>query len=672
MSIRTRLLVLLLCLSLLPMALLGVYTLRSLDALGERVGTQAREALLAGELARLRAKVADAVVIYGRQTQSFEHLVSDQAMLAEAALATPEIGSARHAPQPNGLYYASDFDAGRVATSHSGVHKRLVDGGPAEPMAVSLDAVALHVAPGVSRESISTQAGRLAGLAPAYARLARLDRQGVLWHYTSLESGLHSAYPGHGGYPESFDARERPWYREALTKTGPIWSIPFIDVATRTVVSSVAQAIRGPNGEIVGVTGIDVSVPRIFHSFSTDIEGWGEAGEAMIVRAYEDGRLEVRGYESPGTVPQAWQTSLERDRLSDPRGELAAAFMLAGSKGGPELVRHAYRGADSLWAIAPILDRGAYLAVVVPVETVFRTAEGLEAVVVERFRTHGVGLGIGLFCVAMGVIALALWTAGGFTRPLRLLSETAGSIADGDFSSRAQISRRDELGSLADSVNQMAGSIEKLLEVQEQAYIQALKALTQALQKKDRYTAGHSGRVKHYSLKLGERLGLDAATLDILGRGALMHDVGKIGIPDAVLNKPAPLDDEEYEVMRQHPTFTAAIMRPLSRFRAFAEIAAWHHERWDGAGYPDGLTRDEIPLLARIVAVADAWDAMTGDRIYRKGMPVEKALGILEAEADDGQFDPVLIRLFIVMVNEEIAEGGSDKVARGARNSTSD
>ena len=153
--------------------------------------------------------------------------------------------------------------------------------------------------------------------------------------------------------------------------------------------------------------------------------------------------------------------------------------------------------------MAPILDRGAYLAVVVPMDTVVRTAESLEGIVARSFRLHGIGLAIGLLCVSLAVIALASWTARGFTRPLRLLSETAGSIADGDLGSRARIHRRDELGSLADSVNHMADSIEKLLKAQEEAYLQALKSLTRALQKKDRYTAGHSGRVKHYSLKLG-------------------------------------------------------------------------------------------------------------------------------------------------------------------------
>ena len=656
MSIRTRLLVLLRALAVLPMALLGAYTLRSLDTLGRQVGAETHEALLAGEFARLRVKVSDAVLIYGRQTEALEHIVGDQVMLAEAALADGSRSAA--------LDFSSDFDAGRVPTSLSERHARLLADGTTEPIAVSLDRVVIHTPPGVSRQSVAGDAGRLASLAPDYARLSALGDLGVLWHYTSLASGLHSAYPGHGGYPESFDPRDRPWYREAVAKRGPIWSVPFVDVSTRTIVSGVAQAIHAPSGEIVGVTGIDVSVPKIFHGFQAKVEEWGQASEAMIVRLHEDGRVEVKGHERPGERPRDWNAALGEDLLDDPGGEIAAALTRAGEASAPALLRHPHRGADSLWAVAPILDRGAYLAVVVPLATVTQTAAGLEAVVAQSFRAQGMGLVVGLLLVSLAVVALASWTASGFTRPLRLLSETAGAIAGGDLGSRARIERRDELGSLANSVNHMAESIEKLLESQEEAQIQALKALTKALQKKDRYTAGHSGRVKHFSLKLGTRVGLDEATLDLLGRGALMHDVGKIGIPDAVLNKPAPLDDAELEIMRQHPSFTAAIMRPLVRFRVFAEIAAWHHERWDGGGYPDGLAGDQIPLLARIVAIADAWDAMTGDRIYRKGMSEQKALGIMEAEADGGQFDPELIRVFVAMVRDagddgHIEEGSS-------------
>ena len=151
------------------------------------------------------------------------------------------------------------------------------------------------------------------------------------------------------------------------------------------------------------------------------------------------------------------------------------------------------------------------------------------------------------------------------------------------------------------------------------------------------------------------RIGLDDDTLEILRFGALTHDLGKIGIADEVLNKPGPLNPAETEIMRQHPAYSKSIMKPMVRFRAYAEIAGSHHENWNGSGYPEGLRGEDIPLLARVVAIADAWDAMTGDRIYRKGMPATKAIQILDAEKDDGQFDPRLIREFLAMLREDLA-----------------
>jgi HD-GYP domain-containing protein (c-di-GMP phosphodiesterase class II) len=135
-----------------------------------------------------------------------------------------------------------------------------------------------------------------------------------------------------------------------------------------------------------------------------------------------------------------------------------------------------------------------------------------------------------------------------------------------------------------------------------------------------------------------------------------MHDLGKIAIPDAILNKPDKLTDEEFAAMRSHPVMTAKIMRPLRRFDRHREIATWHHERWDGHGYPDGLKGEEIPILARIVSIADTWDAMTGDRVYRKGMSVELALEILEKERDSGQWDPAVVDAFLQLVQQEGAD----------------
>lgn len=239
------------------------------------------------------------------------------------------------------------------------------------------------------------------------------------------------------------------------------------------------------------------------------------------------------------------------------------------------------------------------------------------------------------------------------TGPVQRLHRAILDLSAGKLDTRVDEGARDELGQLASGINNLAQSVQDLLREQERTYMATLSALAQALEAKDPYTAAHSGRVSRYAVRLGQQLELDADQLALLKKGALMHDLGKIGIHDTILNKPAPLTDAEYSEMKKHPTMTAAIMKPLKRFSAFAEIAAWHHERWDGTGYPDGLTGDEIPLLARIVAIADTWDAMTGDRIYRPGMPVTKALSILESEQDLGQFDPELIRTFIAMIRED-------------------
>jgi len=146
---------------------------------------------------------------------------------------------------------------------------------------------------------------------------------------------------------------------------------------------------------------------------------------------------------------------------------------------------------------------------------------------------------------------------------------------------------------------------------------------------------------------------MDKAAILLLKQGALMHDLGKIGVSDEILNKPDALNDEEHELMKSHKVVTATIMRPIKRFKEFAEIAAWHHERWDGNCYPDGLKGEEIPLLARIVSIADSGDAMTGDRVYRKGIEVFKAITIMENENDTGQWAPKLLNEFIHMIRAE-------------------
>ena len=173
-----------------------------------------------------------------------------------------------------------------------------------------------------------------------------------------------------------------------------------------------------------------------------------------------------------------------------------------------------------------------------------------------------------------------------------------------------------------------------------------LNALVTAVDNKDRYTRRHSEDVLAYSLLIAEQMGLDAATQHTLQVAALLHDVGKIGVPDAVLRKPGKLTEEEYQAIQQHPMMGAVIVGAVPGFEEALDVVRHHHERWDGRGYPYGLRADETPFLARLIAVADAFSAMTTDRPYRKGMGREKALSVLEAGAGT-QWDPECVQALL-------------------------
>ncbi|HWG43862.1 MAG TPA: HD domain-containing phosphohydrolase [Gemmataceae bacterium] len=178
------------------------------------------------------------------------------------------------------------------------------------------------------------------------------------------------------------------------------------------------------------------------------------------------------------------------------------------------------------------------------------------------------------------------------------------------------------------------------------AVIQTVTALAQAVELRDRYTGGHTQRVTNYTLLLAECLGLPSTERLLLQVGVPLHDIGKIGVDDAVLRKAGALDSVEFESMRSHTVRGAAILQGIPGLAAVLPIIRSHHERWDGKGYPDGLAGEAIPLLARMVAVADAFDAMTSDRPYRKSMPLGRAFA--EIAAGSGrQFDPRCAAAFL-------------------------
>ena len=179
-------------------------------------------------------------------------------------------------------------------------------------------------------------------------------------------------------------------------------------------------------------------------------------------------------------------------------------------------------------------------------------------------------------------------------------------------------------------------------------YLETALALTRTVEAKDRYTSGHSQRVARYAVEIGEWLGFDEDRLETLRLGALLHDIGKVAVPDSVLLKPGPLDDEEFELMKGHPMAGDRILSAIPGMRDVADVARSHHEKWDGSGYPLRVAGDAIPLEGRIVAIADAYDAMVTKRSYKAAMPLEKALAILVKDAGS-HFDPSLVELFVSM-----------------------
>jgi HD-GYP domain-containing protein (c-di-GMP phosphodiesterase class II) len=255
------------------------------------------------------------------------------------------------------------------------------------------------------------------------------------------------------------------------------------------------------------------------------------------------------------------------------------------------------------------------------------------------------------FVVGVTIIALIIGYlfAVGITRPIRGLVESVRAISRAEFHERVKVEGAAEISELAETFNNMAGDIEQYVERLKQAaeenrelFLGSIRMLAAAIDEKDPYTRGHSGRVAKYSIIIGEYLNLDTEELDRLRISALLHDVGKIGVDDRVLKKPGKLTDEEFDLMKQHPTKGANIMRPVAQLKDMLPGIELHHERMDGAGYPHGLMGDQIPMMARIIAVADTFDAITTNRPYQSAMDLQFAVERISSLAIS-KFDPKVV-----------------------------
>jgi putative nucleotidyltransferase with HDIG domain len=232
------------------------------------------------------------------------------------------------------------------------------------------------------------------------------------------------------------------------------------------------------------------------------------------------------------------------------------------------------------------------------------------------------------------------------TSPLRDLVRGALDMARGRFGREVRVKARDEVGDLAYTFNHMSrelasydGENRRLIAALERGYLDTIRALASAIDAKDPYTRGHSERVAALSVEIGRELGLDDAALLSLRYAGILHDIGKIGVPEQVLRKPDLLTAEERTLVRSHAVVGAEIVEGIDFLRPAEPGIRHHHERWDGAGYPDGLRGDAIPLLARIINAADTWDACTSERPYQRAYSAPEVVAIL-AQLRGGQIDP--------------------------------
>jgi len=342
--------------------------------------------------------------------------------------------------------------------------------------------------------------------------------------------------------------------------------------------------------------------------------------------------------------------------LKDPELEASGrkSFALPGEKydaqGLPELLKgfevvsadqHIavdYWGA-TLSGYAPVIDKEGRAVAVLGIDVSAGDVYRFQRLVYRRL------LLLTLFSVLAAVV-LGLWFSQLVSRPVKELVSGTRAISKGDLSYKVKVKGRGEIKELADSFNEMALNLMDSRKKLHEYFYRIVQALVRGLEAKDKYTAGHSDRVAEYAYKTAKELGVPAEKTELLKEAAQLHDIGKLGIHEDILNKKTRLDEKEWGLVQQHPAIGEEILKPISLDEDFLAVVRSHHERYDGTGYPDKLKNGQINILAQIACVCDSYDAMTSDRSYRAALTKEQA--IVELQKKSGtQFNPEVVAAFI-------------------------
>jgi len=469
MSIRRKLLLLLLAIAIVPLIVIGWHGRRTTRKLGRVLSGRTRETLTELAAARLQRLAESYGDIFRGQSDGLDLMLRFQARELEHRLAAP----ADPAPVESALL-AREFDAPggppRDAVTLPERYFRIGENGTRTSLPVCLERAAIRLPPDLDPGSQADLVARLTGAAEVF-RAARPETADIIhWQYAAFESGVHVTWPGHGGYPDSYDPRERSWYRRAIEAGGPTWSTPMVDASTGQVMVSLSAPIRGPDGKFAGVTGADVRLIDVLSGVRVPAN-WAEGARAHIVAI----RPRTAGGGSEFVVVAQRDYLDEESRWDRPidvatihkKDPAFAGMLIDIADGGSGVAAMRWRGRDCLWGYGAINDEGTSFLIIVPTDLVVAEAERAEEEVLSETQRQLLATGGIFLAVLFFVVLAAQLGARAVTLPLRTLTKAAGQIADGDLETRADVRSGDEIETLAHAFNAMVPQLRERLVIRD-------------------------------------------------------------------------------------------------------------------------------------------------------------------------------------------------------------
>ena len=476
MPIQAKLFLLLVVIAVLPLVALSWRSQVATEQLGMAIADRGRDAVSGQVEAQLRQAVSLGNTILFQEQRLIELTLQLQAAEVERRL------SAAITDDPGPIYFSSNFEARSIwppGTTLSNEHRVRSDAPARIGIPISRQDQSFFLPDGVERNSVAPSLLRLSSMTDAYRELEEENGELIYWQYTTLEDGTHSVFPGHGGYPETYDPRERAWYRLANAADGLVWTPPLIDVTTGELLLTAAIPVHFPNGEFAGVTAIDVQILSVLDRIQNQLQVDDQA-EGFIIRLADvnggefipgisegDPELLIVAYQGYQTQNVDWASDIESETLmvGDPNSLALLIEDLEARRDG--LSRMLYRGRDSLWVYGSLQRVGATLLYIVPYAGIEQVAEEAQEFIREATEDQTTIAGFASVVLIVLVGVLAVFASRTVTGPLRELSKMATRLARGDLKAKVSVHGRDEIGQVAEAFNSMVPQLRENINVRQ-------------------------------------------------------------------------------------------------------------------------------------------------------------------------------------------------------------